>query len=130
MANKPSIHIPYPYQPLQQTNHFRLLRLLPGSKSQDVECSLVNTSPDSMPEYDALSYSWGSSKDPHFTIWIDRIPVPVRENLYYALLALRRSSQAQVRVLWVDAICINQRDDAERSSQIQQMDMIYGQAEQ
>lgn len=32
------------------------------------------------------------------------------------------------RLLWADAVCINQADDAERGSQVGMMGRIYGQA--
>lgn len=129
MATIPSNHILYPYRPLEKTNHIRLLKLLPGVKSQKVDCQLMPVSLDSNPQYEALSYAWGKSQDQHLTnpIWIDNVQVSIQENLYHALLALRKLSQA--RILWVDAICINQRDLEERGSQIQQMSKIYGQAE-
>ncbi|KAK1758962.1 ankyrin repeat-containing domain protein [Echria macrotheca] len=53
--------------------------------------------------------------------------LPVTPNLYMALRYLRRSDQA--RVLWVDAVCINQDDVTERGHQVQQMGGIYRHAE-
>jgi len=44
-------------------------------------------------------------------------------NLEKALRRIRNESQA--RVLWVDAICINQTDDEERSQQVRIMGRIY-----
>jgi hypothetical protein len=53
----------------------------------------------------------------------------VRENLWLALkqLAPRRPSR-EARVLWVDAICINQDDISERNHQVAQMGGIYSMA--
>ncbi|PVH83611.1 hypothetical protein DL98DRAFT_454726, partial [Cadophora sp. DSE1049] len=126
MANTPSIHIPYPYQPLK-AGQVRLLKLLPGSQPERIRCKLVSGYLESKPSYEALSYSWGSSKDQHHDVWIDGVSAPVRDNLYDALLSLRRPCHE--RVLWVDAICINQSNDKERSSQIPRMGEIYGQAD-
>ncbi|KAH9218059.1 heterokaryon incompatibility protein-domain-containing protein, partial [Leptodontidium sp. 2 PMI_412] len=130
MANTPSNHILYPYRPLERTNHVRLLCLLPAARSMKIECQLVPASLEPCSDcYEALSYAWGKSEDQHrkYPIWIDNIQVWVQENLYHALLALRKINQN--RILWVDAICINQLDLEERGSQIQQMCGIYGQAE-
>ncbi|KAH6718052.1 heterokaryon incompatibility protein-domain-containing protein [Leptodontidium sp. MPI-SDFR-AT-0119] len=130
MANTPSNHILYPYRPLKRTNHVRLLCLLPAARSMRIECQLVPASLEPSSDcYEALSYAWGKSEDQHrkYPIWIDNIQVWVQENLHHALLALRKINQT--RILWVDAICINQLDLEERGSQIQQMCGIYGQAE-
>lgn len=47
----------------------------------------------------------------------------IQENLYHALRALRRHDVE--RILWVDAVCINQSDIDERTSQVQLMRQIY-----
>lgn len=126
MANTPSINIPYPYQTLK-AGQIRLLKLLPGSQPDRIQCRLASGYLESKPSYEALSYSWGSSKDQHHDVWIDGVSARVRDNLYDALLSLRRPYHE--RVLWVDAICINQSNDKERSSQIPRMGEIYGQAD-
>jgi len=46
-----------------------------------------------------------------------------RINSYWALINLRLP--AKRRVLWVDALCINQADTAERNNQVSQMADIY-----
>jgi hypothetical protein len=77
--------------------------------------------------YEALSYVWGSQEDT-VVIKIDEQSFRVTRNLYSALVHLRdRSVQ---RVLWVDAICINQMDSAERSQQVMLMGTLYRSANQ
>lgn len=49
--------------------------------------------------------------------------IEVRQNLATALIYLRHKSEA--RVLWIDALCINQEDMEERSSQVARMADIY-----
>jgi len=49
----------------------------------------------------------------------------VGKNLHAALKYLRSSGS---RTVWVDAICINQEDEAEKMQQIRKMGRIYGQA--
>lgn len=51
----------------------------------------------------------------------------MRKNLRLALNHLRLESEP--RVLWIDAICINQRDIHERNYKVTQMAQIYEQAE-
>jgi len=51
----------------------------------------------------------------------------VTKNVYLALRDLRYKEED--RVLWIDALCINQDDDVERGLQVQQMGSIYSMAE-
>lgn len=51
---------------------------------------------------------------------------PVRHNLYLAILHVR--SLLHPISLWVDAVCINQADTAERDSQVALMSFIYTRA--
>ncbi|EMC92811.1 hypothetical protein BAUCODRAFT_45477, partial [Baudoinia panamericana UAMH 10762] len=79
------------------------------------------------PSYQAVSYTWGDTtltKD----IVCDNKRLQVTENCELALRALR-STQDTVCV-WIDAICINQKDDRERSEQVTRMGDIYHAANQ
>jgi hypothetical protein len=49
--------------------------------------------------------------------------LPIGKNLFLALKQLRR--QEKVRILWIDAICINQDDLEERSKEVARMGDIY-----
>lgn len=76
-------------------------------------------------KYDALSYEW--KKDKGFTnITCGSSSLRVTCNLATALRALRRLASS--RVLWADAICINQEDEKEKSKQIPLMRDIYSTA--
>lgn len=96
------------------------------------------TSSRKSPEnYIALSYAWGLESDPHHTIYVNDRPVSVRQNLFSALREFRTtlaeyfnptSSPGQKGAIWIDALCINQSCDAEKSSQVQLMSMIYNYA--
>jgi hypothetical protein len=107
----------------------RLLRLLPHrDEAADIQCDLFDYSlQDSYGThlYEALSYVWG---DPEKTlpIFVHGHRFDVTVNLHAALSHLRNHSIE--RVLWIDAICINQSDDKEKENQIQIMARIYGQA--
>lgn len=50
----------------------------------------------------------------------------LRKNLLEALQAFQKGRPACG--IWVDAICINQDDDAEKSRQVREMDQIYREA--
>lgn len=72
-------------------------------------------------DYAALSYTWGKD-DPSIPILVNKRVFLITENLYLALLHLR---QREVTMLWVDALCINQDDLAERARQVAQMKDVY-----
>jgi hypothetical protein len=65
--------------------------------------------------FEALSYAWGSQEKPHY-IELDEGSLPITDSLFKALVRLRLPRRA--RVLWADAICINQENNAEKSKQI------------
>ncbi|KAL2156615.1 hypothetical protein VTH82DRAFT_1360 [Thermothelomyces myriococcoides] len=75
--------------------------------------------------YETLSYVWGSPEKPHY-VSTDKGDLPITRNLYMALKRLRDHSLD--RVIWADAICINQNDVEERSRQVQSMAKIYAKA--
>jgi hypothetical protein len=91
-------------------------------------------------KYEALSYAWGdptinqgilkvrvsTSEDDEMVTEIQA--VRIGENLTAALHHLRHATKS--RYLWVDAICINQRSNAEKSKQVRMMDKIYDNASQ
>lgn len=56
-------------------------------------------------------------------IWLDDVQFSVTKNLHAALLRLRLEQEP--RTLWVDAMCINQDDVAEKSFQVALMSDIY-----
>jgi hypothetical protein len=107
----------------------RLLRLKPAKdKSADIHCELFEYAlPDSSTKhlYEALSYVWGSSEK-RLCIFMDSCSIDVTDNLHAALLELRNHTME--RIIWVDAICIDQRNQKEKEYQIRIMAKIYSQA--
>jgi hypothetical protein len=78
-------------------------------------------------EYEALSYTWGKHEFPQNIMCLNS-QIPITQNLFDALCRLRLPNVE--RNLWIDALCINQRDDSEKSSQILLMRFIYMNARQ
>ncbi|KAH7385000.1 heterokaryon incompatibility protein-domain-containing protein [Cadophora sp. MPI-SDFR-AT-0126] len=121
----------YMYQPLSKTAfEIRLLQLLPASLSSDIRV-LISITPfedSNLPDYEALSYTWGSTEDPQMiSVGTDGIhSLTVTRNLAEALPYLRLRDKP--RTLWIDAACINQKDLKERSRQVQRMADIYSKA--
>ncbi|KUJ16452.1 uncharacterized protein LY89DRAFT_586491, partial [Mollisia scopiformis] len=106
----------------------RILTLLPSSdKKTQIKCSLEIVSLKDHASYTALSYTWGDWVDRR-EIFIDGHPLLITANLHEALKRFRKS-QDSIK-LWVDAICINQKDLPERDSQVRLMREIFCQAEQ
>ncbi|KAH6665416.1 heterokaryon incompatibility protein-domain-containing protein [Halenospora varia] len=111
----------YPYHALQPDT-IRLLRIYPGVGTGLV-CELEVAHISQLPPYEALSYCWG---DPS-----DKIPIDcngsgglsITKNLHSALLSLLPPDKP--RLIWADAICINQEDIDERSAQVRLMKNIY-----
>jgi len=119
----------FKYDALDVTkNEFRLLSFeeSDGYLSDGlVRLQIEHFSLDDCPDYHALSYVWGSSSKT-WPIIINGASMNVTHSLGTALE--RFQSDDSVKWLWADAICINQTDDDEKSSQVQKMRQIYNQA--
>ena len=130
--------------PLTRPNHIRVLTINQGFASDPIECILtirpltilepptptsqVTPTGQVLP-YEALSYHWGSGNATlKIKIYTQGFPgtFPVRSNLYAALNQLRLPDRP--REIWIDAICIDQDDDDERSAQVSLMAHIYSEA--
>jgi hypothetical protein len=73
--------------------------------------------------FEALSYTWGKPDGPQSPVIINGFELLVSQNLFDALIHLRNDSEH--RMLWIDAICINQMDWSEKTHQVQLMARIY-----
>ena len=120
--------VPYQYQPLDEKAHnIRLMTLLPGNFSSEVRVLLTITpfEKDHPPVFDALSYVWGDSSTPK-NIFIGTsgdTTLAVTSNLSQALPYLRYKKQE--RILWIDAICVDQQNLKERGQQVARMGDIF-----
>jgi hypothetical protein len=89
--------------------------------------------------YNALSYTWGEPIFSRSLIidWDERNPsvaesehglkIAITTNLATALRRIRMD--VSDGLLWVDALCINQAGNWERTSQVQRMGKIFGEAQ-
>ncbi|KAI0186970.1 heterokaryon incompatibility protein-domain-containing protein, partial [Xylaria flabelliformis] len=124
----------YTYTPLNLDEPtFRLVRLFGGLGSQ-LQCEIVHAllTPGDVMDYEAVSYTWGRPVLSIFFIEVHGKTIQtltISPNVYHMLLDLRNPGED--RMLWIDAICINQdaQDTTERNHQVQQMARIYGQAQ-
>jgi hypothetical protein len=111
-----------------ERQEIRLMFLEAGQPKDEIIASLMVTSLRWAPEYwtpefEALSYVWG---DPLITrpIKLNGQPYQVTENLEAALRRLRHDDR--VRIMWIDAICIDQQNPREQEHQIGLMRDIFG----
>ncbi|KAK3688694.1 heterokaryon incompatibility protein-domain-containing protein [Podospora appendiculata] len=111
--------------------HFRLLHLLPRKETADteppmIECKLEVAHLDLENSFEALSYVWGSPNETR-PILLEGHVFHCTKSLHTALSRLVLDDQT--RVLWVDAICIDQSDLDERAEQVKHMRHIYQEAQ-
>ena len=140
------------YSELPSTTYFRLLKAQaepepdevqgsPGPSDIRISISLQEFDLSDAPSFKALSYTWGPAYhdflseeilDPrpvfsHVVLWNGQ-EFPVTQNLYEALRHLIERGIDDW--LWIDAICINQKDVGERGIQVALMGKIYSSAEE
>lgn len=122
----------YNYKPLSNPKpDLRLVRICPGAPRDSMVCHLITfEDPSQVPKYQALSHTWGSALIETIILIESRL-FSVTANLEAALQSLRRPAgklDAEL-FLWIDAICIDQGNIAERDEQVRRMRDIYRDAE-
>ncbi|KAJ4388133.1 hypothetical protein N0V93_008738 [Gnomoniopsis smithogilvyi] len=120
----------FDYKPINLSeNTIRILRLHSGKYYDEIKCELIEIPLDQekIISYDALSYTWGDQpvQEP---IVLDKKEALVTRNLDEALRCIRLDDKD--KYLWVDALCINQTNDEEKSHQVARMRFIYQSAEE
>jgi Fe-S cluster biosynthesis and repair protein YggX len=115
------------YTELEDSSHIRLLILHRKDRTDAINCTLFEVSKDTRTIYEAVSYTWGdASQQNNIRVNGRRLSIP---RSAYKILETR-SSIWRPRVLWIDSICINQRDESEKVGQIKLMGQIYKEAYQ
>ncbi|CAI4220182.1 unnamed protein product [Parascedosporium putredinis] len=134
----------YSYKPLRKDGEIRLLQFLPvenGNHDSPLTCQLRHFPLFKSPDHYALSYCWDDRHtEDHIENEEPSVPehtqllvssdgaINITQNLANALREIRR--QSPTIWLWVDQVCINQLDNAEKSKQIVLMRKIYSTATQ
>lgn len=112
-----------PYRPLNiSKRQIRLLEIRPGAWDDVIQCRLHAVSLTKKPAYEALSYVWGDANE-RARIIVDEVDTTVTVSLQRALRRLRLVRR--LRIIWADALCINQGDVAERGHQVGMMAALY-----
>jgi hypothetical protein len=116
---------PAVYHPLDaKAQEIRLLVLEAGTAEQPLLCSLHVTSllSEPKPQYETVSYAWGDTSL-RSTIFISGQNKDVPAGPQRVLQRMRLATKS--RVLWIDAICIDQDNLSERDQQVSIMPQIY-----
>jgi len=106
------------------SSQIRLVQILPDRRDEGIRCKLVEGDWKTS-TYEALSYAWGNAVLVR-TIELNSKLFLIPGNLYAALQSVRLEDDE--RLVWIDALSINQRDHKERDHQVQQMRQIYANA--
>jgi hypothetical protein len=138
--NRYSEHLPaFSYEPLAP-GHIRLLQVV-SSTNGYLDCFIEHVDLNSPGcTWMALSYVWGSEPANQHILLNEKF-FSVRPNLLSALHALRRyqdtnaedmpffPDEENISRIWIDAVCIDQENEAEKAEQIPKMDIIYSKAD-
>ncbi|KAK0710844.1 heterokaryon incompatibility protein-domain-containing protein [Lasiosphaeris hirsuta] len=120
------------YQPLPKRGSLRTATIHPGTPDDDIVISMqqVKFDDNNAAEFEALSYVWGSPDNPEVIFVCDKsgnhTTLGVTRNLACALRHVRYANRP--RTMWIDAICIDQSNEAEKGPQVAMMSDIYQQA--
>lgn len=114
-------------------DEFRLLVVFPGAFEDTLSGDVITAkvSDATRPAYEALSYTWADEtgdvqKTSEFLCDDDHSIIRITGNCAAAIRRLRLPDRK--RSLWIDAICINQSNELERTFQVSMMSRIYLQA--
>lgn len=102
----------------------RLMRVLPDTQDRILRFEIGNFGRALAPPYTAVSYTWGDEEATEL-IYLNRRPFSVRPNLWGCLYYLRSDAW---KYIWVDAICIDQRNVGEKTEQVGAMGSTYSHA--
>jgi hypothetical protein len=127
----------YNYRPLETcVNEIRLLRIRRVDPSSKEPLTLIirHVALNDAAPFNALSYAWGQESPSHQLPIRDESSqglMRIRTNLLQFLLTARESSDRwSTEWIWIDQICINQEDHAERCDQVDKMAKLYASAQQ
>ncbi len=133
--------------------HIRLVQLFcypasssGGSYDAPLKCRMFSAPLERPPPFVALSYTWGDNKeerrldvcaggdaqgpdsDPSSATSFGHLAI--NPSLDESLRHIRKAQQSESVTLWVDQICIDQRNTLEKTAQVAAMGTIYGRAAQ
>lgn len=125
----------YEYEHLETQSTIRVIELLPATELESPLCAnIVHVDRTTfryeprIRDYQAVSYCWGEARSfSKSLICNENSTMPITPAVEEMLRYLRKTDKP--RNLWVDAISLNQKDNNEKSVQVQLMGEIYHQAD-
>lgn len=116
------------YPKLADSRSIRVIKLHGATNlSDDIRFDLIAVSLDAPLPYEAISYTWsGQALDR--PVYANGKEYLVTRNAEDVMRRLRPNRPEHSRNLWIDAICINQKDDREKAVEVQLMFEIYANA--
>ncbi|RMY21294.1 hypothetical protein D0866_12317 [Hortaea werneckii] len=87
-----------------------------------IRCSVWYCPRNGSPAYQALSYTWGGQERVHPVQVGDNTVLLVTKN---CLAALRLLRQKNILVVWIDAVCIDQSNPAEKAIQVAMIGDVF-----
>lgn len=117
------------YKATLRGNEFRVL-CLPAVEDSDtlIHVELETYRRDACPEYETTSYAWGGEDGDNtscYPIFVGEYwDILLQTKNCWSMLRYLRPTRG-LRIVWVDAICIDQSNVLERNAQVAQMSAIY-----
>lgn len=129
-SSVPELYNRHPFPPERKC--IRLLHIKTGPVKAtedslvDSQLQVIDLDDPNVPSYTALTYVCGSDEYTEH-IMCEGVKIPVSKNCYSAIWHIWRKKRAPF-MIWIDAVCINQRENHEKLQQISLMGEIYVQA--
>ncbi|KUI52702.1 Heterokaryon incompatibility protein 6, OR allele [Cytospora mali] len=138
----------FQYKPLKSPSSIRLVRFGNATDNDNTITLLLEVVDlNAAPTFKTLSYVWGDHRAPlnqkyhrkraerRFPVLWDGARIEVTHNLYCFLRRISSATDGPLKnirdtPIWIDQLCINQGDIAEKNVQVALMDRIYAQAEE
>jgi hypothetical protein len=110
------------YHQALNAKEIRLVNILPATHEDRLQGVIIHVPSTSAPVYRALSYVWGTGQQTEELLTPDGT-ISITISLSNALRSLCHKDRPLT--LWVDAICINQKDRQEKEKQIRLLPIIF-----
>lgn len=116
--------MPLKHEKLPHKRWIRLITIHSDLADGNIACTLQHFDADAAtsPFYAALSYNWGNPATRH-AILINDAPRRIHQNLWQ-YLSHAHQSREQSR-LWIDSLCLDQDNHAEKNEQVPRMGDIW-----